>query len=65
MAIVFIVGHVQSKDIENEEITTNYVEEKCIINESQRSLTLQRWSSFKRLYVLTPHSAGVSRITKN
>ena len=30
MVIFFIVGHVQSKDIENDEITTNYMEEKYI-----------------------------------
>ena len=56
MVIIFIVGHVQSKDIENEEITTNYVEEKCIINESQRSLTPSLLNKERFL--------GLSKITK-
>jgi hypothetical protein len=38
---------------------------EIVENERPVHLTPLRWSSFKLLYVLTPHSAGVLKISNN
>ena len=38
---------------------------EIVENESRGSLTLSQWSKFITTFILIPHSAGVSRITKN